>query len=279
MHDEIGYWSELKLEIIKKYAAAYSKILDSSVKRGEVKKYIYVDAFAGSGKHISKTSGNLVKGSPQIALDVAPPFHEYHFIDLNEDKTASLKDIARDKKNVFIHEGNCNNILMKIYPRAKWNDYHRALVLLDPYGLDLNWEAMYTAGAMKSIEIFLNFPIMDMNRNVLWDNHGSVDTKQISRMNAFWGDDSWREAAYAKQGDMFGGEISVPKQKHGVVDAFKKRLKEVAGFKFVPDPIPMRNSNGAVVYYLFFASPNDKGAKIVREIFDKYRNMGMKYAG
>ena len=25
--DEIGYWSELKLEIIKKYAAAYSKIL------------------------------------------------------------------------------------------------------------------------------------------------------------------------------------------------------------------------------------------------------------
>jgi hypothetical protein len=26
-YDEIGYWSEVKLDIIKKYAAAYSKIL------------------------------------------------------------------------------------------------------------------------------------------------------------------------------------------------------------------------------------------------------------
>jgi hypothetical protein len=27
--DEVGYWSELKLEIIKKYAAAYSQILSA----------------------------------------------------------------------------------------------------------------------------------------------------------------------------------------------------------------------------------------------------------
>jgi hypothetical protein len=39
----------------------------------------------------------------------------------------------------------------------------------------------------------------------------------------------------------------------------------------VPEPLPMRNSKGAIVYYLFFASQNDAGAKIVGEIFDKYR--------
>lgn len=36
----------------------------------------------------------------------------------------------------------------------------------------------------------------------------------------------------------------------------------------------MRNSKGAIVYYLFFASPNEKGGKIVREIFDRYRGKG-----
>jgi len=46
----------------------------------------------------------------------------------------------------------------------------------------------------------------------------------------------------------------------------------VAGFKFVPEPLPMINSTGAVVYYLFFASPNENGGRIVGEIFNKYRD-------
>ncbi len=32
----------------------------------------------------------------------------------------------------------------------------------------------------------------------------------------------------------------------------------------------MRNSTGAVVYYLYFASPNKNGKKIVVDIFRKY---------
>jgi hypothetical protein len=57
-----------------------------------------------------------------------------------------------------------------------------------------------------------------------------------------------------------------------VVKAFAERLKSVAGFEFVPDPLPMRNSTNATVYYLFFASHQTVGAKIVRQILDKYRD-------
>ena len=56
-----------------------------------------------------------------------------------------------------------------------------------------------------------------------------------------------------------------------LIDAFRKRIRDVAKFKYVPEPLPMKNSSGAVVYYLFFASPNETGAKIVNEIFNKYR--------
>jgi three-Cys-motif partner protein len=55
-----------------------------------------------------------------------------------------------------------------------------------------------------------------------------------------------------------------------IVDAFRERLRDVAGFKHVPPPIPMRNSKGADVYYLFFASHNETGAKIARHIFRTY---------
>ena len=45
-------------------------------------------------------------------------------------------------------------------------------------------------------------------------------------------------------------------------------------FAKVPKPIPMRNSKGAIVYYLFFASKKDAAEQIVIDIFKKYENRG-----
>jgi three-Cys-motif partner protein len=52
--DEIGDWSELKLEILKKYATAYSTILSAQTKASF--SHVYIDAFAGAGQHVSKTT-------------------------------------------------------------------------------------------------------------------------------------------------------------------------------------------------------------------------------
>jgi len=40
----------------------------------------------------------------------------------------------------------------------------------------------------------------------------------------------------------------------------------------VPAPLPMRNSKGAVVYYLFFASQKPVANDIVQQIFDGYKD-------
>ena len=45
-----------------------------------------------------------------------------------------------------------------------------------------------------------------------------------------------------------------------------------AGFKHVPKPMPMRNRNNAIVYYLYFASPNQTTNKIVQYIFNKHKD-------
>jgi len=52
-------------------------------------------------------------------------------------------------------------------------------------------------------------------------------------------------------------------------------LATVGAFKHVPNPIPMRNSKGAIIYYLFFAAQKPVAADIVRDIFNKYRNRGI----
>jgi three-Cys-motif partner protein len=268
-YDEINNWSEIKLDIVREYAQAYSTIL--SAQKNPSLFHIYIDAFAGGGVHLSKTSGDFVPGSPLNALAIRPPFKEYHLIDLDSEKIDQLKEIIEKFPTVNIYNGDCNTILInQVFPRCSFKAYRRALCLLDPYGLHLNWEIMFTAGQMKSIEIFLNFPVADMNRNVLWTHPDEVKPEQIQRMNAFWGDDSWREAAYETEGNLFGFEEKT--DNITVARAFQSRLKNVAGFTYVPNPIPMRNSNSAVVYYLFFASYKKAADNIVKDIFDKYRN-------
>jgi three-Cys-motif partner protein len=270
--DEINYWSEVKLDIVRDYAAAYSRIINA---HSEITLHTYVDAFAGAGVHLSKRKGEFVPGSPLNALHVTPPFREFHFIDLHGGKADRLRQMTLGRKDVFVHEGDCNPILLnKVFPRCRYTDYHRALCLLDPYGLNVDWEVLQTAGDMESVEIFYNFMIMDANMNVLWRNPEKVPPAQTARMDRVWGDGSWREAAYRKQPGLFG-EMDEKVGNREVAHAFRKRLKDVAGFKYVPEPLPMRNSKGAVVYYLFFASPNKTGDKIVREIFEKYKQRGV----
>jgi three-Cys-motif partner protein len=191
--DQIGYWSEMKLEIVSKYAKAYSTILS---KQGFY--HVYVDAFAGAGVHVARLTGEFVSGSPLNALLVDPPFDEFFLIDMDAAKTRHLKRLTHDHKNVHIYEGDCNGLLLhKVFPKIRYQDYRRGLCLLDPYGLHLNWDVIQTAGRMGSIEIFLNFPVADMNRNVFWRDWTRVSPHQAKRLTTFWGDESWKNAGYS----------------------------------------------------------------------------------
>jgi three-Cys-motif partner protein len=271
--DEIGYWSEVKLDIIRDYAKAYSKILTTQ-KRPQLH-HVYIDGFAGCGHHRSKTTGQVVPGSPLNALEIEPQFKEYYLVDLNRSRAQRLEEIARNQNNVHVFNGDCNEVLLEqVFPKVRYEDYKRGLCLLDPYGLHLNWLVIKRAGEMKSIEIFLNFPVMDINMNVLWHNPSAVNPRQAERMDAFWGDQTWRDAAYTSEQDLFG-EVERKKDIKVVAAAFRKRLLTVAGFKHVPEPVPMRNSKGAIVYYLYFASHKPVAADIVADIFRKYRNHGV----
>lgn len=120
--DRIGYWSEIKLEILKEYAAAYSTIL--AAQKNPSLYHIYIDAFAGAGVHLAKATSNLVPGSPWNALSIRPPFREYHMIDIEPEKVENLKNLFGQRDDLFIYQGDCNQILLeKVFTRVKYEDY------------------------------------------------------------------------------------------------------------------------------------------------------------
>jgi three-Cys-motif partner protein len=270
-YDEIGIWSEVKLAIIKDYASAYAKILDRT-RREKIPslRWLYIDAYAGPGVHLSKTTGEVVEGSPLIALRTDPPFSEYHFIDADPRRAQQLREISGGRKDVFIYSEDCNQVLLReVFPRAKYADYKRALCLPDPYNINLTWEVIEAAGRSGSIEIFLNLMIMDINRNAMRKNPDKSVQSKMDQLTRLWGDETWKNVGYDTTGNLFGEPEKVSNERFE--EAFRKRLKKEAGFRFVSKPMPMKTKNNSIIYYLYFASQKPVAAGIVDDIFSKYR--------
>lgn len=270
-YDEIGVWSEVKLAIVREYAAAYSKIMEAW-RRDKINRlsWIYIDGYAGPGYHVSKATGEVVEGSPVIAMNIVPEFHEYHFIDTEPARSQQLRDIAGDRKNVHTYTEDCNTVLLRdVFPRAKHSDYRRALCLLDPYNIDLTWEVIEAAGKSGSVDMFLNFMIMDINRNALRKRVEKSLQSKMDQLTRLVGDESWKEAGYREEETLFGMDYRKVSNEE-FAEWFRQRLITKAGFKHVPKPMPMKTKNNAVIYYLYFASQKPAALNIVSGIFKKY---------
>lgn len=102
-----GDWTQEKLERIKKYLPAFTKIITTYFKHTE-----YIDAFAGTGYRELKNAGSdkffqfeddidqdtekFAEGSARIALNVSPPFTRYIFIEKSKSRFEKLKTLKTD---------------------------------------------------------------------------------------------------------------------------------------------------------------------------------------
>lgn len=267
--DKIGIWSEIKLAILKDYAGAFTRLLKA---KPWCKGLCYVDAFAGAGMHLSKSTGEMVPGSPLNALLVQPPFDHIVLIDVDAEKVESLTKLCGHDKRVEIVSGDCNEVLSaKIAPMLPFPSYWRGLCVLDPYGIHgkaLQWTTIKLLADLKTVDIFLNFPLMDINRNTLRSRLANATDANLSAFQGFRGeDDDWKDKMY--QPDLFG-DLDKVGTNRTLACLFQQRLRDVAGFAFVPDPILMKNTKGGELYFLFFASHQPVAQKIVMDIFTKH---------
>ena len=216
-----------------------------------------------------RTGSQTVVASP---LNTDPPFHEYHFIDTEPLRSALLRRYAGGRQDVFTYSEDCNEVLLRrVFPRAQFKDYRRALCLLDPYNIDLTWQVIEAAGKARSIEIFMNFMIMDINRNALREDPDKAVASKVAQMTRLWGDETWLDAGYDQVQTLFDYSVPVKVSNERFAEAFRERLEKRAGFKYVPKPMPMKTRTNSVIYYLYFASQKEAGMDIVSDIFNKYR--------
>ena len=289
-----GDWTEQKLECVRKYLHAYTTIMNK-----QQFQYAYIDAFAGTGYRemendedtdelmfpdlVSPEVVGFHDGSARNALEVEPSFMKYVFIEKNINRYAELEELKKEflLKGEFsesviecVH-GDANEYLKDLC-RKNWKS-HRALVFLDPYGMQVEWKTIESIARTQAIDLWILFPLGTVNR--LLKKSGEIRPSLRERLDLSFGEPDWYDVFYqlAEQTSFFDEEQW---QKTGnifttIEQYFIERLQGI--FKGVAtNPLILRNSKNVPLYLLCFAAGNPKGApiavKIAQEILEGMQN-------
>lgn len=281
-----GDWTTEKLERVRKYLVAYAKIMQRQPFR-----FAYIDAFAGSGYRTLKqdeTSAGLmfpeltesdsqrfIDGSARIALQVRPRFTKYIFVEKDIARFGDLQQLKEDysevRDDIILVNADANSYLQDMCRNRNWSR-NRAVLFLDPFGMQVEWDTIASIAGTKAIDLWILFPLgVAVNR--LLKKDGSINPQLRARLNGLFGTEDWYDAFYQsiRTTDLFGEYTST--EKVGSFDAigayFIDRLKTVFT-KVADNPLPLYNSRNNPLYLLCFAAGNPKGSavavKIAREI-------------
>jgi three-Cys-motif partner protein len=283
-----GPWTEEKLARLKKYLHAYMRIFSRN-RRAAYFQSVYVDAFAGTGFRkdpaletgvtdtlfddvVSDTDADtLRKGSAQVALETEPPFARYVFIEHTQDYAQELTRLRglfpSLSHRIQIVREDANEYLTKWCGTTDWSKT-RAVVFLDPYGMQVDWATIAAMGSTQGIDLWILFPLgVGVNRLLL--KGGPPRGAWADRLSRIFGTDAWYSAFYHASGQqkLFGGTPEVVKDAdfERIAQFWVERLKTV--FPAVaPSPLPLRNSRNVPIYLLSFAAANPKGGKTAVKI-------------
>lgn len=277
-HSFGGDWTSVKLEALGHYLQDYTTVLSNTTySKG------YIDAFAGTGyrnasdKHPSgpnflcpwpeeHSPQALLDGSAKIALKTEPRFDGYVFIARDAQRCEALEVLKEEfpslKSDILVRQGEANEEVRKLCG-MDWTN-RRAVLLLDPYGMQVEWETVEAVARTRAIDLWLLFPL-GIGVNRLLTRSGDIPKSWRDRLDVLLGTKDWYDEFYSTQvsEDLFGNvhECVVKTRMDVIGRYFIDRLKGV--FSGVAEnPGVLRNSANNPLYLLCFAIGNERGKEI-----------------
>ena len=258
-------WTKEKHHYVKRYIDMFTRSMGKKSWRNRR----YIDLFAECGKLRSEETDDIFLGSPLLALTVTSPFTDCVFVEMDEKKHEALIERCNHvapppKIKIFCDDSNqvVDAIVSDInrrdnlYIDGEWPSIN--LAFLDPYGLELHWDTVKKLASVKKMDLIIYYSQMGITRN-LADFLASDEQTAADR---FFGGVGWKEIAWPAHRD---GKTDA--QLHRLLmDYYKANLEELGyvDLKESPEPI-MRQSKGAPLYRLIFASKHKLGAKLWKE--------------
>ncbi len=278
-----GPWTEKKLKAFAKYVWAYLTILKTQPQW----KTIYFDGFAGSGTRtdektelykqlsITESDENMYQGAAErvLTLDDNLLFDFYYFIDTDQNALKKLEQKLSalpnaQKTSLQYRSGDCNQWLNELGTALRGNKY-AALILLDPFGMQINWESIAQLKGTRS-DIWILVPTGVIVNRLLFRN-GNL--KYIKKLECFFGlsEDEIKQEFYrtATTVDLFGQEdevvTKVVKPINQIMHVYIRQLKTIWNY-VTEQPLRLDDRKGRPLFHLVFASNNKNAVRIAKDI-------------
>ncbi|VTS00468.1 Uncharacterized protein OS=Calothrix sp. PCC 6303 GN=Cal6303_0364 PE=4 SV=1 [Gemmata massiliana] len=281
-------WTQDKLERVRKYLTAYTTIM-----RKRSHQFAYIDGFAGTGYHELKQEADdgaglfsepaepevtaFLDGSARMALQVEPRFHKYIFIEKSAKKAAELEKLKSEftdrGPDIRIETADANEAIQKLC-RASW-DKHRAVLFMDPFGMQLTWDTVRVVAATRAIDTWILFPLSAVNR--LLKSDANIPLSWRARLDTMFGEPNWFDEFFPEnRSDNLFETDAVRRRKAATMEKigeyFNRRLASVfAGV--APNPYTLKNKLGVPLFQLCFAAGNphavDTAVKIAKDILKR----------
>jgi three-Cys-motif partner protein len=280
-----GEWTESKLRNVKSYLEGYQQAL-----KNQRFTLWYVDAFAGTGSRSAPeavdTSNSLLRflrdetddededagryrdGSAKIALALQRPFDRYLFIEKSKSKCDELQSIIkRDYAHLIdrcsIRQEDSNTALFQWCKERNWAQ-DRAVVFLDPFGLQVNWSTIESLGSTKAVDLWYLFPLSLLR---LLKRDGQIEQSWRARLDSVFGTTEWESRFYERfESPLFEGIEVVQRiaNADSVRGFIEERLRTC--FAAVAKGKVLTNSKNSPLFLLCFAVANKNGAPIAMRI-------------
>jgi three-Cys-motif partner protein len=293
-----GDWTSAKLDVLARYLESYTTALKDKPTKEKPFRKAYIDAFAGTGYRDARREEPgpasqtlllpdlaemepqaLLDGSARLALKTEPRFDRYVFIERSPDRCAQLAALKSEfpklARDIQIQQGDANAEIQDLCGKD-WKS-HRAVLFLDPYGMQVEWKTIEAIARTAAIDLWLLFPL-GIGVNRLLTKSGEIPESWRRRLNLLLGTDDWYEEFYRVETrpTLFGEADRVVKATTETIGRyFNERLKSVFA-AVAEEPRVLRNSANCPLYLLCFAVGNQKGAPIALSIANHLLTKGVQ---
>ncbi|MBF0429586.1 MAG: three-Cys-motif partner protein TcmP, partial [Magnetococcales bacterium] len=128
---------------------------------------------------------------------------------------------------------------------------HRAVLFLDPFGMQVSWDTFKSVAGTQCIDMWLLFPVSAVAR--MLPNDGNIREEWQKKLDDFFGDRSWKEEFYktSKTRTLFDDKPVTFSEKIAntaiIQESITKRLKDI--FPEVLDkPLLLNNSKNSPLF-------------------------------
>jgi three-Cys-motif partner protein len=244
-HEFGAQHTEEKLRIVSEYLPLYTTAL-----KLQPFHLHYIDAFAGAGICNIKVKGERmeIEGSASIAARCNPPFHRMVFIEKERKHIERLHAMLGSAagRNYEVIQGDANDHLPGEMEKLGRGD--RAIVFIDPYGMQLDWTTLASVARSKVADVWYLFPLSGFYRQAARDSSG-IDADKRRALTRMMGTDEWETDFYAprRQSGLFDDAPGYEREAGPMqmLDWVTKRLGTIFPYVAPPKVLYAHRSSGA----------------------------------